>query len=97
MEAAEWFEGKDVEPNRIEMKELFQSKTKSKTVASGGLKKVGGLKGLKAKKDAKTAAKAEVKKSDDAKKVAEPTAEAPVAVAVASPKDSPTLQVKLVN
>ncbi|XP_004208361.2 coronin-6 isoform X1 [Hydra vulgaris] len=90
LEAGEWFEGKDAEPRRLDMKELFQSKTKTKAVSSGGLKKVGGLKGLKAKKDAKTAAKSETKKSDDVKKTAEHTAEE--SSVAATSKESPHLQ-----
>lgn len=63
MEAGEWFEGKDVSPNRVEMSTFFVGKTRPKPGASGGLKKAGGgLKGLKARKE---------------KKAEEPKAEAP--------------------
>lgn len=61
LEAVDWFEGEDAEPIRIPMEQFFTAKSKSKAAGGGGLKK-GGLKGLKAKKDAKEAAK---KPSDD--------------------------------
>ena len=49
LEACEWFEGKNVEPLRMDMKTRFVSKEKKSKSGGGGLKK-GGLKGLKAKK-----------------------------------------------
>lgn len=53
--AEEWFSGKDAEPNRIDMSTKFVGKvSKKKTASGGGLKKSGGLKGLKAKKAAAT-------------------------------------------
>jgi len=55
----EWFEGKNAEPNRFQMSTKFIGKVAKKAAAGGGgLKAKGGLKGLKAKKDAKDAAKA---------------------------------------
>lgn len=58
LEACDWFEGKDALPNRIDMATKFVGKVKPKKAAvGGGLKKGGGLKGLKAKKDKETAAK----------------------------------------
>lgn len=59
IEAGQWFEGKNAEPNRIDMSTLFKGKVAKKATGGGGLKAKGGLKGLKAKKDAKDAAKAE--------------------------------------
>lgn len=56
IEPCEWFEGKDAEPKRVDMSTFFVGKKKPKGAVGGGLKK-GGLKGLKAKKDAKEAAK----------------------------------------
>jgi len=51
LEATEWFDGKDAEPNRLDMSTKFVGKVAKKKAASGGgLKKGGGLKGLKAKK-----------------------------------------------
>jgi len=58
LEATEWFEGKNAEPNRIDMSTKFIGKVAKKASSGGGLKAKGGLKGLKAKKDAKDAAKA---------------------------------------
>lgn len=60
IEAEKWFEGQNVEPQRVQMQTFFKGKLKPKAAAvgGGGLKK-GGLKGLKAKKDAKVAAKKE--------------------------------------
>jgi len=57
LEPYEWFEGKNAEPKRIDMSTKFIGKVAKKATSGGGLKK-GGLKGLKAKKDAKDAAKA---------------------------------------
>lgn len=61
IEASEWFEGKDAEPNRISMSTFYEGKKNTKA-AGGGLKK-GGLKGLKAKKD-KAATKVEATKAE---------------------------------
>lgn len=62
IEAAAWFEGSDAEPNRVVMKTFFEGK-KSGTKTGGGLKKGGGLKGLKAKKDEKKSPKSEAPKA----------------------------------
>merc|ERR1719354_1431557 len=49
--ADEWFAGADAEPKRIDMSTKFIGNVaKKKTASGGGLKKSGGLKGLKAKK-----------------------------------------------
>jgi len=58
IEAGEWFEGKDVEPNRVAMSTFFKGKQRQTGSSGGGLKK-GGLKGLKARKEAKEVAKVE--------------------------------------
>jgi len=77
-EAPEWFTGKNVEPNRIDMSTKFVGKVhKKKTAAGGGLKKGGGLKGLKAKKEeaAQTAAAEVTEKptQDDHSQIASPS------------------------
>ena len=54
-DAASWCSNNDVEPNRIDMRTLFTGKNKKDTTSSSGGLKKGGLKGLKAKKDAKKA------------------------------------------
>jgi len=65
-EAAEWFDGNDAVPKRIDMATKFIGKVKPKKVASGGGLKKGGLKGLKVKKENKEAAKAAVaEKAED--------------------------------
>lgn len=107
IEASEWFEGKNVEPNRIDMRTLFVGKTKAK--ASGGGLKKGGLKGLKAKKEAKETAKStassapkpkEEKKEEPKKETKEPSptpqrTSAPpqkvIATAPAAPGVNPTV------
>jgi len=98
--AAEWFEGKNSEPNRYEMSTKFAGKVNKKGPSGGGLKKGGGLKGLKAKKDAKVAAKAASSsessggEKSDATEAATPApapapaAEAPVEKAPAKPSPS---------
>lgn len=80
LDAAEWLEGKDAVPNRVDMKTFFKGKTKS--AGSGGLKK-GGLKGLKAKKEAKK----EGKKDEPAAAVP-----APVKAAYSAPAKEPSPQ-----
>ena len=79
MEASEWFEGKNAVPNRIDMSTKFVGKVKPKKVATGGgLKKGGGLKGLKSKKEkdvSKVAANEPTPKEEIAK--VEPVREPP--------------------
>jgi len=53
---SEWFEGANPEPKRINMSQFFKGAVTPSSGGGGGLKK-GGLKGLKAKKDAKVATK----------------------------------------
>lgn len=86
VEAIEWFEGENAEPLRIDMSEKFVSKTKSVGPSGGGLKK-GGLKGLKAKKEAKAPV---VKAVDPVKSepAPEPKKESPAAIKRASPPAS---------
>lgn len=75
----EWIEGNDATPNRVDMSTFFKGKSKPKGLsAGGGLKKSGGLKGLKAKKEAKEAAKKDDSSSSKpAVKKTEPVAKAP--------------------
>lgn len=105
-EASEWFEGKDVKPNRMDMSTKFIGKTKPKAAAGGGLKK-SGLKGLKAKKDAKAAAKAEnghQPTEDDTNYIADVSQEAkpsaPMAKAApsrAEPSVTPGFDMKIID
>lgn len=87
-EAAEWFEGNDVEPKRIDMSTKFVGKAKPKKVASGGGLKKGGLKGLKAKKDKADVAKAASADAEDLPHEPEaPAREEPKLVAASAVKE----------
>lgn len=88
LEASEWFEGKNAEPKRISMSQFFKGKAKGGASTGGGLKK-GGLKGLKAKKEAKAASKEEPPKSAPAPAKEEPKKEVP------AKKDSPVPEKKV--
>lgn len=76
-EASDWFEGKDVLPARVEMSKFFVGKVRPKPGAGGGLKK-SGLKGLKAKKEAKKEDTAKpVEKKEEPPKKEEPKRRSP--------------------
>lgn len=88
-EADAWFQGNNVEPNRVDMVTFFKGKSKPKPGGSGGLKK--GLKGLKAKKDAKEAAKKEAEPtSTPAPSTSENTAKPPTPEPVEPAKSKTT-------
>ena len=56
-EAADWLDGVDPKPKLVKMQTFFKGSVKASGSATGGGLKKGGLKGLKAKKDAKAAGK----------------------------------------
>jgi len=83
-EAGDWFEGTNPSPNLVKMETFFKGSVKASGNATGGGLKKGGLKGLKAKKDAKASGKS----ADPAPVAAAPVKSAPVKSSASETKAS---------